>query len=116
MPAICELDQKMSRIEHRILMNKTNEMLTVSTIRRRLAAITYAHWQVGFDSPAILKRHFVLREALAGITRTLGVVQHGAEPILTDAVRRIVAEFTDQGLYILLRWSKTDQWPCEDAF
>ena len=120
--------------------------VTVSTIRRRLAAITYAHRQAGYDSPATPRKHFVLHEVLAGITRTLGVVQPGAEPILGDAVRRIVAACpenligtrdralillgfaagsrrnelasilevrdltsTEQGIYIRMRMSKTDQ-------
>jgi site-specific recombinase XerD len=120
--------------------------VTVSTIRRRLAAITYHHRQMGCDSPATPRRHFLVREVLAGISRSLGVLQQGAEPILGDAVRRFVAAcpenlvgirdkalitlayasgsrrselasiwevrdltFSEQGLYIRMRLSKTDQ-------
>jgi site-specific recombinase XerD len=117
----------------------------VSTIKRRLAAISYAHRQAGHDSPAIPRKHFVLGEVLAGIKRTLGEASHGADPLLGDAIRRIAAAcplnllglrdralvllgfaiasrrsllasilelrdltFTDQGLYVLIRHSKTD--------
>jgi hypothetical protein len=120
--------------------------VTVSTIRRRLAAITYAHRHAGYDSPGTARKHFAVREVLAGIRRTLGVAQQGAEPLLGDAIQRIAAAcptsllglrdralvllgfsaasrrgelasilevqdltFADQGLYILLRRSKTDQ-------
>jgi site-specific recombinase XerD len=121
---------------------------TVATIKRRLAAIGHLHKQAGcVDSPASAQKHFVLREVLAGIKRTLGEAPHGAEPLLGDAIHRIVAAcprnllgirdralillgfsiasrrsllasvlevrdltFTDQGLYILIRRSKTD--PC----
>lgn len=63
-----------------------------ATIKRRLAAITYAHRQPGIeDSPAAPGKSFVLREVLAGIKRTLGSAQHGASPILTVDIRRIVA-------------------------
>jgi site-specific recombinase XerD len=118
----------------------------VSTCRRRLAAITYVHRQKGYDSPATPRKHFVLREVLAGITRTIGVTQYGAEPILRDTIRQIVdacpenllgtrdralvllgfatgsrrselasileigdLTFTEQGLYMRMRRSKTDQ-------
>jgi site-specific recombinase XerD len=65
--------------------------MSYATIRRRLSAISFAHRRRGFDSPATPRNHFVLREVLAGIRRTLGTAQHGAAPILTDQIRRIVA-------------------------
>jgi site-specific recombinase XerD len=66
--------------------------LTVATIKRRLAAIGHLHKQAGcVDSPASAQKHFVLREVLAGIKRTLGTAQRGAEPLLSDAIRRMVA-------------------------
>jgi site-specific recombinase XerD len=121
--------------------------LTVSTIRRRMAAITSAHREAGYaDSPASPRRHYVVREVLAGIKRTLGTAQQGTAPLLTGDIRRIVAAtpnnllglrdralvlvgfsgafrrselasilevedlaFTEGGLYIRLRRSKTDQ-------
>lgn len=65
--------------------------LSYATIRRRLSAISFAHRRRGLDSPATPRNHFVLREVLAGIRRTLGTAQHGAAPILADQIRRIVA-------------------------
>jgi site-specific recombinase XerD len=118
----------------------------VSTIKRRLAAITYIHRQHGHQSPATTRMNFVVREVLAGITRTIGVAQQSAEPLLGDAIRLIVAgcpqsllgtrdralillgfaagsrrselasileirdlSFTEQGLCMRMRQSKTDQ-------
>jgi site-specific recombinase XerD len=66
--------------------------LAVATIKRRIAAISYLHTQAGYgDSPASPKKHFVVREVLAGIKRTLGTTQYGVEPLMGDAIRRIVA-------------------------
>jgi len=65
--------------------------MAYATIRRRLSAISFAHRQRAFESPAVPRNHFVLREVLAGIRRTLGTAQHGAVPIMTDQIRRIVA-------------------------
>jgi len=62
-----------------------------STIRRRLFAISFAHRRRGLESPAVPRNHFVLREVLAGIRRTLGTAQGVAAPIMTDQIRRIVA-------------------------
>jgi site-specific recombinase XerD len=120
--------------------------LSVSTIRRRMAAITNAHKEAGFPtSPASPRQHFVVREVLSGIKRSLGTAQHGVDPLLVDDIRKIVAasdgllglrdralvlvgfsgafrrselttllevadlDFTDHGLYIRMRRSKTDQ-------
>jgi site-specific recombinase XerD len=121
--------------------------LSVATIRRRMAAITSAHREAGYtDSPASPRRHYVVREVLAGMKRTLGTAQQGTAPLLTGDIRRIVAAtpdnllglrdralvlvgfsgafrrgeltsilevedlaFTESGLYIRLRRSKTDQ-------
>ena len=66
-----------------------------ATIRRRLSAISFAHRRHGFESPAVPKNHFVLREVLAGIRRNLGTAQKGAEPILIDQIRQIVAACPD---------------------
>lgn len=73
--------------------------LSVSTIRRRMAAITNAHKEAGFpDSPASPRQHFVVREVLAGIKRSLGTVQHGVDPLLIDDIRNIVAAATPDRL------------------
>jgi integrase len=69
--------------------------MAYATIRRRLSAISFAHRQRAFESPAVPRNHFVLREVLAGIRRTLGTAQHGAAPIMTDQIRRIVAACPD---------------------
>ena len=65
--------------------------VSVATISRRLAAISYLHRQAGLESPATPRRHFVLREVLAGIKRTLSAAPHGAKPLLSDEIRRIIA-------------------------
>lgn len=121
--------------------------LSVSTIRRRMSAITNAHKEAGFpNSPASPRQHYVVREVLAGIKRSLGTAQHEVDPLLVDDIRKIVAatpdrllglrdralvlvgfsgafrrselasilevddlDFTDHGLYIRMRRSKTDQ-------
>ncbi len=69
--------------------------MSYTTIRRRLSAISFAHRRRGLDSPAVPRNHFVLRGVLAGIRRTLGTAQHGAAPILTDRIQRIVAACPD---------------------
>jgi len=68
------------------------------TIRRRLSGISWAHRRRGLESPAVPRNHFVLREVLAGIRRTLGTAQDGANPIMTDQIRRIVAACPDNML------------------
>ncbi len=70
--------------------------MSYATIRRRLSAISFAHRQRGLESPATPRNHFMLREVLAGIRRTLGTAQHGASPILSDQIRRIVAACPDK--------------------
>jgi integrase len=66
--------------------------LSVSTIRRRMAAITNAHKEAGLpNSPASPRQHYVVREVLAGIKRSLGTAQHGVDPLLADDIRKIVA-------------------------
>ncbi len=66
--------------------------LSVSTIRRRMSAITNAHKEAGFpNSPASPQQHFVVREVLAGIKRSLGTAQHGVDPLLVEDIRKIVA-------------------------
>jgi integrase len=63
----------------------------VSTITRRLTAITKAHQAAGFsDSPSTTK-HFIVGETMKGIRRTLGTAQLGKDPLLTSDIREIVA-------------------------
>lgn len=63
----------------------------VSTIERRMAAINDANRQAGFEPPALAKKRSLLDRDLAGVTQTLAAAQHGAEPILSDTTRRMVA-------------------------
>jgi hypothetical protein len=63
--------------------------MAVSTINRRLAALRHLHLQVGLHSPAATGENYLLHEVLAGIKRTLGTAQHGADPLLGNAIRRI---------------------------
>jgi site-specific recombinase XerD len=74
--------------------------LAYSTIRRRLASITYAHHRRGLESPATPRNHFLLREVMAGIKRTLGAAQHGADALLIGDIQRIVAACPDSLLGI----------------
>ena len=60
----------------------------VSTIGRRLSAISQAHQTAGHESPT---RNAVVRTTMAGIRRTLGVAQVGKTPVLTADLRRMVA-------------------------
>jgi hypothetical protein len=70
--------------------------MTVATIRRRLAAITYTHREAGCaDSPASTRNNFIVREVLNGIRRIRGTAQHGADPLLGDAVKRITGACPD---------------------
>ncbi len=75
--------------------------VTVATIRRRLAAITYTHREAGYpESPASTRKHFVVREVLAGIARTRGTAQHGANPLLGEQIKQIAAACPDNLLGI----------------
>ena len=65
---------------------------TVSTIKRRVAALCYMHRQAGYvDWPATLRKNHVFREVLAGIMRTHCAAQVGAQPLSTDQIRSILA-------------------------
>lgn len=62
----------------------------VSTITRRLTAITKAHHTAGHtDSPSTTK-HSIVGETMKGIRRAVGTAQHGKDPLLTSEIRRIV--------------------------
>src|ERR1700722_7006702 len=64
--------------------------LQSGTIGRRLTSITKAHQAAGFsDSPAST-RHMVVGETLKGIRRTIGTMQKGKDPLLTEDIRKIV--------------------------
>lgn len=60
-----------------------------------LSSLSFAHRRRGLESPPVPRNHFVLREVLTGIRRTLGTAQHGADTIVIDRIRRIVAACPD---------------------
>ena len=69
--------------------------LQSGTIGRRLTSITKAHQAAGFsDSPAST-RHMVVGETLKGIRRTIGTMQRGKDPLLTEDIRKIVVACPD---------------------
>lgn len=59
----------------------------VSTLNRRLAAISQVHQAAGFEAPT---RHLAVRKLMAGIRRTQGTAQTGKRPVLTEDIRRMV--------------------------
>lgn len=77
---------------------------TVSTIRRRLAAIAYAdHYEAGLrDSAATLRNSPQLRRVYLGIRRVLGTRQHGKDPLFTNQVAALM-EAADPARLIGLR-------------
>jgi site-specific recombinase XerD len=66
-----------------------------STIGRRVSSISQAHQMAGYDPPPT--RHITVRTVLAGIRRTKGTAEAGKRPIVTEDLRRIVAELGDSG-------------------
>ena len=63
--------------------------LKVSTLTRRLAAISQAHQAKGAESPTSA---LLVRKVLAGIRRVRGVAQQGKAPLLPDDLRLMVAQ------------------------
>ncbi len=66
----------------------TSRHLAVSSIRRRIAAVTYAFGLTGRPSPAADP---LVRTTLAGATRRLGTAQRRAIPLSLDDIRRLAA-------------------------
>jgi site-specific recombinase XerD len=64
--------------------------LAVSTIVRRLTAISKAHAAAGFPSPAST-RNLVVGDTLRGIKRTLGTAPHRKDALLAADIRRLLA-------------------------
>ena len=60
----------------------------VSTIRRRLAAISTAHQALGLPTPT---GDPLVRTAMAGIRRSLGTAAHQVAPLVTADVRALIA-------------------------
>jgi site-specific recombinase XerD len=59
----------------------------VSTITRRVSAISQAHQAAGFDSPT---HALPIRALMAGIRRTKGTAQTGKAPTMTEDIREMV--------------------------
>lgn len=70
--------------------------LKVSTLTRRLAAISQAHKTAGFESPALRSRE-PLHSVWGGIVRTKGIARDKVAPTLTDDVVAMVAHCTFDG-------------------
>lgn len=62
----------------------------VSTITRRLTAITKAHQTAGYPNSPSTTKHFIVGETMKGIRRIVGTAQHGKDPLLTAEIREIV--------------------------
>lgn len=68
------------------------EALKVSTLTRRLSAISQAHQARNLDSPTA---SLLVRKTFAGIRRTRGADQQGKAPLLPDDLRLMVSELDD---------------------
>ena len=64
----------------------------VSTLIRRISAISQAHQLAGFKSPT---SDAMVRTMMAGIRRANGTAQHGKKPILTEDLRRMIERLPD---------------------
>jgi site-specific recombinase XerD len=64
------------------------EEAKVSTLTRRISAISQAHQAAGFDSPTQAP---VVRQLMKGIRRTLGTAQIGKSPVKVEHLRTIIA-------------------------
>ena len=64
----------------------------VATLERRIAAISQVHQLAGCPSPTA---EIVVRTVMAGIRRVKGTAQTGKRPILTEDLRRLVAELPE---------------------
>jgi integrase len=64
----------------------------VSTLQRRLSAISQAHQVAGHPTPI---KDIAVRAVFAGIRRAHGTAQHGKSPVLTADLRLMVAALPD---------------------
>lgn len=73
------------------------EVTKVSTLTRRVSAVSQAHQMAGFESPTTDIR---VRTVMAGIRRAKGVSQQGKKPIVTEDLRCMLELLPDnlQGL------------------
>lgn len=68
------------------------DTLAVSTLKRRIAAISVAHEARGHTSPTSAK---IVKAAMRGIQRTYGSAQRQAKPLLVEDLMRIMALLGD---------------------
>ena len=66
----------------------------VSTITRRLAAISKVHQAAGSESPCAMK-NAVVKETLDGVKRTVGTAQTAKAALLTNDLRALMASMPD---------------------
>jgi site-specific recombinase XerD len=71
-----------------LYLTTLSETAKVSTLTRRISAISPVHQAVGFDSPTQAP---VVRQLMKGIRRTLGTAQTGKSPVKVERLRTIVA-------------------------
>lgn len=71
-----------------LYVSHLTEHLAISTIAQKLATIARAHRSAGFESPT---RSHLVREIVKGARRVLGVAPHAKDALLTEDIRRIVA-------------------------
>jgi integrase len=64
------------------------ESAKVSTLTRRISAISQGHQIAGYDSPT---QHIGVRKLMSGIRREKGTAQTGKRPILTEDLRQMVS-------------------------
>jgi integrase len=72
-----------------IYLTTLAESHKVSTLTRRISAISQAHQAAGFDSPTQAP---VVRQLMKGIRRTLGTAQTGKSPVKVEHLRTITAD------------------------
>ena len=71
-----------------LYLTTLSERAKVSTLTRRISAISQAHQAAGFDSPT---QALVVRQLMKGIRRTLGTAQTGKSPLKVEHLRTIIA-------------------------
>jgi len=69
------------------------ETAKVSTLTRRISAISQAHQAAGFASPT---EHLAVRKVMAGIRRQKGTAQTGKRPVLTEDLRAMVGTLSEK--------------------
>ncbi len=71
-----------------LYLTELAERCKVSTLQRRMSAISQAHQAQGVESPT---RALAVRSVMAGVRRVKGVAQHGKAAAVTETIRAMVA-------------------------